>query len=514
MRQHHVISGQIEVSCPQTVEQKDTEIMDEQITVLILNTKKSITIDETDEKTSERILHSLKFQNEFASTTENVKRIAKFDTEQILEKIKANTNEICDTFSNLNDDLDSDKINKENKNIQINRNVFYDKSPKTSPNDKYFICRDASNKSNLCVLIPMYNENKFAIQSTLLSLFESLETLQHLVVDILIILDGWNKADISSKIYFQQIFKFNESDITNNEHKKHKNYVFQTANFCPICFSKSSECRMNLSLMIKMENGGKHNSQEWFMNPKSGFIEAMKSDYFLLMDCFTLFDKKCLTQLFSTISSNPNISCVTGRQRVMSEKQQNISLSIFSIQYILQCYQCFDCEVSSPLENAPFDLFNFQPVIPGPCGLYRSKHVFNGNVINKYFELMNKSNASTELISGNLRLVEDRLLPYTVILSNADYKMKYVSTAVFYYDPQLTLKSFLLQRRRWINGQFAGFIHLFNLRKRIKNKFVLVLACLHIYLNLCVCFFLPGYIIGLFYVSLSDLFPSYPIISY
>eukprot|EP01084_Bolivina_argentea_P296216 510122_1 len=135
--------------------------------------------------------------------------------------------------------IDSDQINKKNQNIRINRNVFYDKSPKTNPYNKYFICRNASNKSNLSVLIPMYNEHKFAIESSLLSLFESLAKLQNLVVDIIIILDGWNKADISTKMYFQQIFKFNESDITNNEHKKHKNYVFQTAHFSPICFSKN-----------------------------------------------------------------------------------------------------------------------------------------------------------------------------------------------------------------------------------------------------------------------------------
>ena len=109
----------------------------------------------------------------------------------------------------------------------------------------------------------------------------------------------------------------------------------------------------------------------------------------------------------------------------------------------------------------------FYTVIPGPCGLYRSEDIFDSNVIGHYLNVMNVSVETLGLIYGNLRIVEDRVFAYSAILNNSqkNKRMSYVTCAVFYVDPILDMKKFLLQRRRWINGTIAGFLYLVNFSK-------------------------------------------------
>eukprot|EP01083_Nonionella_stella_P001881 5394_1 len=109
-----IVSGKIELSCPQTAEQKDTEIIDSVTKTQRIEEKASeedfdynpneetqpesedVSSDsaseseeiESEEYDEERIINSLEFQEAFESAIENVKYIAKCDREILLEKIK------------------------------------------------------------------------------------------------------------------------------------------------------------------------------------------------------------------------------------------------------------------------------------------------------------------------------------------------------------------------------------------------------------------------------------------
>lgn len=69
----------------------------------------------------------------------------------------------------------------------------------------------------------------------------------------------------------------------------------------------------------------------------------------------------------------PDLVVVTGRQRVMSREQQESDESLFSVESILRHAQMYDYESSFACYMGTFALVGFLPVIPGPCGLYRTE---------------------------------------------------------------------------------------------------------------------------------------------
>ena len=232
----------------------------------------------------------------------------------------------------------------------------------------------------------MYNETRFQLLATLQSLsgaFHERSKLK-LSADVLIILDGWNKAHESTQEYLQQLFGFESAELVHENCKTtqpHTSYLFQTEQFESLCFV--DELRMNLSLMLKLDNRGKHNSMEWFLSPGNGFVAAMQSTYLLLTDCFTLFAEDCLLELVRAMESDENILVATGRQRAMSKQQQKVSHSVFSIASLLRNYQRFEIEVVMPLFAAAFDVLDYQIVVPGPCSLYKCECAYS-EVFNPY----------------------------------------------------------------------------------------------------------------------------------
>ena len=131
---------------------------------------------------------------------------------------------------------------------------------------------------------------------------------------------------------------------------------------------------MNLSLLLKLDNRGKHNSMEWFLSPGNDFVATTQSTYFLLTDCFTLFAEDCLSELVRAMEADEHILVATGRQRAMSNQKQQVSHCMFSIASLLRNYQIFVAEVVAPMFAAAFDVLDYQLVMPGPCGLYRCEH--------------------------------------------------------------------------------------------------------------------------------------------
>ena len=222
------------------------------------------------------------------------------------------------------------------------------------------------------------------------------------------------------------------------------------------------QLKMNITLIIKIDNRRKHNSHEWFMG-KDGFADASHAKYFLATDAFTIFDLKCLYYLVNYLEKNPKCCACTGRQRAMSRRQQGLRGRewMLSMDYILRMTQRCDFELSTCVYNPAFSIFGFLPVIPGPCGMYRCEDALQDDARNWYFDVINATPNETGLILGNLKIAEDRVLSYASILKLKHTRfMGFVDEAMFYFEAETNLDSFLYQRRRWINGTFAGYWYL------------------------------------------------------
>jgi len=343
-------------------------------------------------------------------------------------------------------------------------------------NKKYFQLDEANDC--LAVVMPFYNEEADELKKGLISLYYTHKYLtirspewENRKMKVLLIQDGWYKSSDSMKEYLKELFNSYKWWETNKEFtefdvEKDGNVTFILENNYDICINQKEvsngelkKC-LDLTLIIKMDNRKKHNSHEWFMG-HNGFAEAMKSKYMFCTDAFTLYQKSCLYHLVKYMDLNDNVSVATGRQRVMTKEQQGSNECMFSFENWMRLIQLFDFESSNALYNGAYAFAGFLPVVPGPCGLYRSIDLLNDNVRYWYFDVVNKDPSETGMILGNLKIAEDRILSYAATLkTDVEKKMAFVPLSVFYFEAETNLKQFLLQRRRWINGSMAGYFYL------------------------------------------------------
>ena len=119
--------------------------------------------------------------------------------------------------------------------------------------------------------------------------------------------------------------------------------------------------------------------------------------------------------------------------------------------------QAYDFEASFACYNGSFALGGFLPVVPGPCGLYRKSDIC-GKAADWYFDIVNQSPAETGMLLGNLRIAEDRVLSYSVVLKTDDTRnMGLVPEAVFYFEAELELQRLMLQVSA--SGRTSGRAH-------------------------------------------------------
>jgi chitin synthase len=386
-------------------------------------------------------------------------------------------------------------------------------------------------KDGITIIIPFYNEESHELEATLNSLFYCIKYLTHFKpeweeekIQILLIQDGWYKSSDSMKKYLKQLYDieidgkhwsdyyqdFNDETYT----KEPTAFIFEDNK--PICFNRHKTPNkeiakyLNISLLIKIDNRKKHNSHEWFIG-RNGFSEVKQSKYMFCTDCFTMYHKACLYHLVNHMDNNEKTAVCTGRQRVMSRDMQGSNENILSLSSILRDVQLFDFESSNAVYNGAFSIVGFLPVIPGPCGLYRSSILLKDEVRYWYFDLVNKEPTETGLVLGNLRIAEDRILSYSVLLKNEEpANMMFVPESVFYFEAETSLKQFILQRRRWINGTVAGYIYLLMIEPEhfikwniniFRKMYILFLLSLQI-LTYFIVGFSPAISLTIFYHSL------------
>lgn len=351
---------------------------------------------------------------------------------------------------------------------------------------KYFHTKAKKTPSGLAVVIPFFNEPSHELQQTLNSLYVAWTNLRNMSkkwenkeLHLILIQDGWHKADFTMKEYIKTLFpkKYYVNgnyidwwdfypDFTEYDQGRDGNltYVFERMgkkiNINPQRKYKDKNYMMNITLMVKINNRRKHNSHEWFMG-RSGFAESVNAEYLFMTDAFTLFNPTCLYHLVTYMDKNAKYSAVTGRQRVMTRAQQGTYESIFSFKYMLRMVQLYDFELANAVYNGAFSLGGFLPVVPGPCGLYRASDALQNAARDWYFGVVNEEPDETGLVLGNLRIAEDRVLSYSSALKTREGKfMAFNPHAIFYFEAETELRNFVLQRRRWINGSVAGYIYL------------------------------------------------------
>ena len=344
---------------------------------------------------------------------------------------------------------------------------------------------EKDNKKDMAAAIPCYNEPSHEIQQTCNSLYDAFDCLTKYSpawtkrnLKLIIIQDGWNFADPTTKKWFYDLFPATIGGVPWNEYfdefkpgykdpTSNATFMLERVGYLPSRMNTQKALDndpkpMRITLLIKVNNRKKHNSHEWFLG-KNGFAEATNAKYLFLTDAFTLYSKKCLYYLADHLDKNPDLIAVTGRQRLMTVEQQGSDEKFISFATILRWLQLFDFELSNAVYNGAFSWGGFTVVVPGPAGLYRAQDVLQDCIRDAYFDVVNSDPEATWTgwILANLRIAEDRVLTYYSVIKSPTAKfIAFNPLAVFYFEAETELKKLMYQRRRWINGSMAGYIYL------------------------------------------------------
>lgn len=371
----------------------------------------------------------------------------------------------------------------------ISIKVFEDARPRDDV--EYFNHSENYGKQSkdMAAVIPFFNEDNTAVQQTLNSLHNSWNHLRAASkkwhdsnLFVCLIQDGWYKASSSMKEYIKALFpgkitdngvkkfwwEIKDFNLSTDEQKtmKDKTYIFEKKLYGDVEINPQESVKdkkrfMKITLVVKLSNRRKHNSHEWFFG-KNGYADCVNPKYMLFTDAFAMYNDWCLYHLAKALDGHKKMVAVTGRQRLMSKKQQGSNHGIFSLETLYENVQLYDFESSNVIYNGAFSLGGMLPVVPGPCGMYRASNLRNDRVRGYYFKTVNEDPDKTGMVLGNLRIAEDRILTYaSVVMSDIEGAyMEFINLAIFYFEAETNLDSLFYQRRRWINGSIAGYLYL------------------------------------------------------
>jgi chitin synthase len=418
--------------------------------------------------------------------------------------------------------------------------------------------------------ITFFNEESVEMRSSLISIADNISKLHNINHRCVIIGDGYKYMSSTMKLYLKALYCSNNREISawDNMMKKmseydanniDKTYIVQKVlydeirneykyNDLSLLYNNDNINRnIQLCLILKVKNRKKHNSHQWILS-NNGFINNIydkNNAYILLSDCGTIFGKNSIKKIILFMENNNNCVGCTGVQQIMSSAEQHNSDNIWS--FLLRKIQYVDYMLSYYIQLVAFSITGYLPVLPGPCVLFRISDLsykrkceidpldyIDREIINyetpmtHYFNIINLPENKDNLVTGNIKLAEDRIPSYSIITHNKENAYTaLVDGAIFKSQSEMTLKQFLFQRRRWINGSlycniwnlFVKPEYIWNSNMKLSKKiFVFIMLTLQLLNNIFSLFFPALISLSLYFslniLQLKELYVYYIIISY
>ncbi|EEC49413.1 transmembrane chitin synthase, glycosaminyl transferas [Phaeodactylum tricornutum CCAP 1055/1] len=337
-----------------------------------------------------------------------------------------------------------------------------DEEVRSTPNLPVRVGRKDFKQRLISVCIPCYNEDASSLKRSLESL-RNQNLPPDVRMEILVAMDGVVQISESMATYLSELFgiSFKVGHMNNPfERLQRPNTIVVESTV-----DNNIVLGTHLTLLVKRKNCRKVNSQEWWL--RSHAVDSC-CEFAFATDCGILFDKNCLLQMLRRSDREPNLSGLTGYQRVMSARMQgDDDFEFFSdpVGCFLRQIQCYDFEVSQSTTKSLLNSLGFIPVLPGPCSFFRFEHL--QGVLDDYFSLTTATIKGDHggIILGNVQLAEDRFPPVLLTFrfkgscqraGIARPKTGFVHDAVFYFEAEKPLRQLVTQRRRWINGSYTA----------------------------------------------------------
>ena len=446
--------------------------------------------------------------------------------------------DIFDTLAlNLNSlDFSNDLSNESLTNpLQISKYT----SPLPLAHQTYFKFRSPK---TLLIGITFYNEEAVELRRILVSLADQLDPLS-VDYSILLVGDGYQAMSPCMSKYLGLLFFREETEIWNNllnefkESDDDSTYIIERNENIKILGAKDGLDReLDIKLMLKTHNRKKHNSHQWILNAfVPEMIDNPEKSFILLSDCGTTFEPGCIQKMLIYMQNHPLCGGCTGRQRVMTKEDQDmVDENIFSLGSFFRRVQQADYEATYVISTSAFSAFGCLSVLPGPCAMFRYSSLLNfktldikdplerllferpvqESVLQHFENLVATPSQQTSLTIENVKLAEDRIPSYSIVTHGTPgIYTTWVQGAVFNFQAETILKSWVFQRRRWINGAFMCYIWLLfdssrlllDSKHSVFRKYGIYFLFILTFFNYIFSILAPGIFGASVYIALSNL---------
>lgn len=214
-------------------------------------------------------------------------------------------------------------------------------------------------------------------------------------------------------------------------------------------------------LCLKERNQKKINSHRWFL---SACCEVLQPKVCILVDAGTAMSHNAIYELWKSIDTDPRIAASTGFTSVFTKFGK---MTLFNP---LVAFQIFEYQMTNSLERPLESLIGHRYAInKGGLFAYRysaiTKSQTPDGVFGKYYEAESFYQNDPSIMELNSYLTEDRVIAWSLLTGNQSiWRTVSVDSARAKTDVPDMLGEFMLQRRRWINGDFYStlneFMHL------------------------------------------------------
>jgi cellulose synthase/poly-beta-1,6-N-acetylglucosamine synthase-like glycosyltransferase len=254
--------------------------------------------------------------------------------------------------------------------------------------------------ASTAVVICLYNEDGPELSRTIESLASS-----PCCLDVVVVADGLAKLSASMQEYLRLTFMLADAALlTDGPPWGPADQVFVSN---PV---ERGTHGSRFAVLLKRCNHKKINSHEWFFRahaPDSG------CKYALTTDTGAVFRAGSIQKMVAFLEAR-DVCAVTGRQRVMTERNQRMVGRAEPerddwFEGCMRLLQGFDFEIDHTGGKAASCAAGLLPCLHGPCAMFRLDAI-RGQCLDEYFDEWGYAAPHTlKLVGANLQLAEDRI---------------------------------------------------------------------------------------------------------
>ncbi|KAF4305984.1 Chitin synthase [Botryosphaeria dothidea] len=198
---------------------------------------------------------------------------------------------------------------------------------------------------------------------------------------------------------------------------------------------KKGTTPIQMLFCLKEKNQKKINSHRWFFQ---AFGSVLDPNICVLIDAGTKPGKDSIYQLWKAFDLEPMCAGACGEIKAMLVHGKKLLNPLVATQN-------FEYKMSNILDKPLESAFGFISVLPNDKT--------GQGPLEKYFAGEKMHGANAGIFTANMYLAEDRILCFELVAKrNCHWILQYVKSATGETDVPVEMADFILQRRRWLNG--------------------------------------------------------------